>query len=614
MNVVRSKRFLFLVLIAVLLVAGAVFLGYRYLPLNRIFKVRSVDETGFVQDPRANTWPSSTLLFDFEVAPGTPIPGNLSDKQAHSGKLSAKAFGKNSYSISFERTAGEIGIDNLRSVSVSAWIYLYPGQNEPLASLVFAASNKKINIVWKGVSVNGKEVPRGKWFKISGFFDLSGVGFKPDSRLEIYFWNNSDNDFLVDDLFIAFSGPAERPGDSTLVDLTRGAYTPRFNYPPFPYEFLESREIGNAQSGFLVMNGTIHFGDLNPFHTILTGPFITAERGMDDLLVFDNREKFEIYSFCTEKNEFNRLDPVLPVQVKNMLPGSRIITGSFSTPGKRQLLIIGKSGLLLGNFQTLDKKCSDNGAQVKFSVVNQADKNPFSDADTILTGDFLGVTTDQLLVLKRDGSWSLHRYLKENTEVFSLIAQGTGPIPGWNSANYERRLTSGRFLQNQTSDLILTVYRDIFHGKKGYALLRYNSGSKSFLPVTPGGRIVGLDTLQTNDEILSCPALSIGNTCFLWYSHDKGFKLKRIAFSDTTYSILSNVDFHGYRQDFNPKYFEILRIVSGRLLEKNQITHLVIGKNRQPDDPKKGPGRDFTDRKDLPNTIQVYQFKDKTGK
>ena len=116
------------------------------------------------------------------------MPGGIEKGNAHSGQYSAKAFGKNSFAPAILRKAGELGLENLKAMALSAWVYVKPGSGEVNGAFVFAATNPLgVHVCWKGVSLKDPGVPRGKWFKISGFFDLSEVKFKADTRLEFYF-------------------------------------------------------------------------------------------------------------------------------------------------------------------------------------------------------------------------------------------------------------------------------------------------------------------------------------------------------------------------------------------------------------------------------------------
>jgi hypothetical protein len=269
----RTQKRIAILTVSIILLIIAVMAGIRYLPLNMILRISSSPETEFVSSTRISQQAPNSLFFDFEVDPNTGNKDGLRQGIAHSGQFAAKAFGKNSYSISINRTAGEVGLDNLKAVGLSAWVYIFPTEKEIQGAYVFSVNNDLgVNICWKSVSVSGNDLPKEKWFKISGLFDLSDIKWKPEYKIQVYFWNNSSSDILVDDYFIVFGGPKERRGDSALVDMTREQpFVPRFNYAPFPFFYFEKQEINNLNSSFIINDRNSKDGYISPLARILSG-------------------------------------------------------------------------------------------------------------------------------------------------------------------------------------------------------------------------------------------------------------------------------------------------------------------------------------------------------
>ena len=292
----RKKRLgLFGLFCFIILVCAAI--GMKYFPLNKILTRKAVPETEFINQQSIRSQAPNSLFFDFEVDSGTAERSGFYKGIAHSGQYSTKAFGKNSFSFSVERKAGDIGLSNLRAVALSAWIYIFPSQHEIQASLVFAVSNALgVNSCWKGVMIGGDKIPEGKWFKVSGFFDISDISIKPDDKINVYLWNNSSVDLLADDYYIVFGGPREKKGDSALVDMTRNTgFPPKFNYPPFPDIYFEKEEIGNRNSAFLVDDGREQKGNFSVTDKLFTGHFLGNAAGTDDLLAVRQDGRTELY-------------------------------------------------------------------------------------------------------------------------------------------------------------------------------------------------------------------------------------------------------------------------------------------------------------------------------
>jgi hypothetical protein len=616
----KQKKIILLSLVLIIVVIVAI-LSLPYIPFHKFLKISGTTETEFVNHQQFNSEAPHTLYFDFEVDPKSGNTGNLYKGIAHSGQYSTKTFGKNSYSFAIERKAGDIGLENLGTIAMSAWIYVFPGENDPLGNFVFAATNGKINVTWKAVTVSGKNIPRGKWFKISGMFDLSDIKFKPDYKLEFYFWNNSSTDILEDDFYIVFGGPKPRKGDSTLVDLTRGVpFTPKFNFPPYPFHLFEKVEINNQNSSFLINDGKIKEGDINPYDRIFSGHFISDSRGTEDLLVINKEGKTELFAFCRDTKTFCKIIPKMAPGLLEFFQSADILTGSFSDGGTSQILLSGPKGLLLGEFEKPGSTCSHKVVDVSFKILLNTTNNPFSTTKGhLIAADLDGNKITEILSTADDGSWKVFRFWKGNKDPWLIMASGLNdPLKQWNFQKYNFKITPGRFLQKYAQDILLTISRE--KTKKGYfwSLVRFDPISHSFISCFTEkqnylGKTIGLDTLKPSDEFFSANFDNSGKVKIFRYNRDWRYDLKEIHFNDSTFQVIANMDFSGYERDFNPKYYEILKLFPAMLVEPGVTSFLVIGKNCRNRDPENNECKEFVDNPALPGITGVYSFR-KTGK
>ena len=175
MNKKTKRLLIFSLLIVFSIVAGA--LGLKYFPFIKMIISSAGSGNEVANQQKIHTFSPHKLYIDFELAPGKEMPAGFYKGKAHSGLYSVKAFGPNSFSVAMERTAKEIGIQNLKAVALSAWIYVFPTENEVKGNLVFTASNESgVNVCWQAIAVVEPEVPTGKWFKISGYSIYSRTG------------------------------------------------------------------------------------------------------------------------------------------------------------------------------------------------------------------------------------------------------------------------------------------------------------------------------------------------------------------------------------------------------------------------------------------------------
>ena len=565
----KSKKILLFGVLAFFSVV-VVALGLRYFPFTRVMKLPAAAEKEFVNPQRPQTHAPKSLYFDFEVAPGKDLPDGFYKGLAHSGQYSVKAFGQNSYSLTIERSAKEVGIENLKAIAVSAWIYLFPTKNEVKGTFVLAASNDLgVNVFWQGVEIRGPEVPQGKWFKISGSFDLASVDFKPGYKLQFYFWNNSRTDILVDDYYIVFGGAVDRRGDSALVDMTRGIpFTPRFNFPPFPVINLEL--IATAKPVSL---------DKKPSGApAISGNFLG--NSADDLLTTGPHGNLILFSFCQSGKEFRQ---VLINNMEQLAPLGKIeklLKGKFLPGTSVQFILSGEKYWILAGFEPLRDLCTTTSTlQTTLKIFWKSD-SPLRSA---YTGDFDGDHNAEILVLEPEGNWKMMSFIlqgKEGGSWKNFPEKNPTPIPEWNSSKYELGITPGRFLNGIACDIILAVVKNKENGKKDYTFRKFTAGH--WLPLFPEnqgfcGKTIGLDTLNPDDRFFFLHHPGEKETRIFRYDRHWRFDLKEIRFSDSAFHILATVDFHGYNKDHNPKYYESLSMVTGDFINGSLPGFFVTG-------------------------------------
>ena len=594
----RSAR----VLILSLIIIFAVLLAVKLTPVRNLWKKSITTDAGFAsQDKNQNTAPN-VISFNFEADPKSGDQKGLYKGIAHSGNFSAKVFGKNTYSIAIERKAGEIGMDNMKAVALSAWVYIFPGKNDIESSLVFSASNNGLNLTWQGVTLHGNDMPREKWFKISGFFNLSEITFNPDTKLQIYFWNNSSNDILVDDFYVVFGGPSQRRGDSARVDMTREtSFVPKFNTPPYPFHYFMKDEIGNENSSSLVKNGNLMEGAIQPSDKVIAGHFISGMQGLEDVLVIQKTGKTELFTYKNDPGKFEKVSTTFPADVTAALKSTTVLKGTFSARNNDQLMVFGDECAWIC---TPEK--NKDGSQVTWKTTRIAmPGTSASKGNSCYAADLDGNKFSELLAVHADGSWNIFSFSGKVSHPSEIESGKSGAVAEWNSGKMEMKINTGKFLQKYPQDLLLTIFREKGNPRNAYTIYRYDPGSRSFKSCYPArqnatGKTIGSDTLKLTDEFFAGNFDNSGVQKIFRYNRDWRYDLKEIRFNDSTFQVMANIDFTGYEKDHNPKYFELLRICSGNFLRPGNSTLLLIQKN---------PGN--PGYRQLPDAIQIYSFSKK---
>jgi hypothetical protein len=578
----KKRRRIVLVVGLLMILLSMAGIGLKYFPFSKLIQMPARSEQEMVISKISGHPAPNTIYYDFELPEGDQTPGGFYKGNAHSGQYSVKAFGKNSFSYAVERTAASVGLSNLGAVALSAWIYVFPTDKEVKGAFVFTASNELgVNLTWQGVSLVEPEIPRGKWFKISGYYDLKHVKFNPETKLQIYFWNTSSADILIDDYFISFGGPVDRRGDSALVDLTRpGGYVARFNYPPFPVSYLTSIADGQPVSPQEFSNDDI----------TVSGDFFGA--GCDGLLVVKQNGTVAGFTCCRDQGGlFIGQGSTKPGLFNGKIKAA--MAGRF-TGSSDQLLIQTDKQLFVCSVAKSDNPCTSS-IELKLKVLSSHDCID----QRICAGRFSGAQHTELLLLEPGGGWTLMALSSSDKDKYnwkSIAKNDQAPFESWNSGQYQAGLTAGFFTKWTKADQLLAVTRKIADGTCEYQLLRFNPGKKQWESVFRKGRkgvVVGIDTLRPEDKFYLFDDEKAVTKRIFRYNREWRFDLKEIIFNDSTYQIVSNLDFSGYSKDQNPKYYESLILVGGDFSDRSRTSVLVVGKNK-PDGHARGVLPDFT--------------------
>lgn len=603
----KTKKWLIFGGTGLLLAAVIIILGLRYLPWHKLMKRPTSEDIAFVNNTQGPGSGPFSLSLDFEVDPGAGIPDDIYQGTAHSGSFSTKTFGKNTFSVMFEKTVKDLGFPDMKAVALSAWVYVFPSSAEPEGSLVFSITNTVgVNTCWKGVSLHGPHVPRGEWFKISGSFNLSDVQIRPDDKIQIYFWNNSDTKILSDDFYVVFGTQAPRRGDSAIVDMTRNGYTARLNTPPFPVRILYRQELENGNEASI---------DLTPNDQIVAGRFAGFPDGLESVFAVGPDGTPSLFHYCAASG-FQKIPVNLSVVKVGDLAGTTLHKGSFTAAGSDQLLFVGEKGIILAELEGGNGRCGKETGNVEMKAIWSSEEAsvggiPYRRPGFVVPCDVNGDRITELLVVTDRGSWNLFRF--QQGGWVRVVSGEENRIGEWDDKYADFTIAAGLFMHGTQADQLLTVFTEKEKKRYSYSLLRFNPAEKKFVKALAGneravGMTVGLDTLKPGDRFFFGSFAGIPGGGFLRYSRDWRFDLKVTGFNDSTFVIRENVDFTGFDKDYNPKFYEALRLVAGRLVHPSETSFLVIARNCKDRDFRGGVCREWDDLPYLPNCVRIYSF------
>ncbi|MCX6284673.1 MAG: hypothetical protein NTW31_10620 [Bacteroidetes bacterium] len=323
-----------------------------------------------------------------------------------------------------------------------------------------------------------------------------------------------------------------------------------------------------------------------------------------------------IFSYCSEANVFKRSSVEVPVALPSPAYGKQyLLAGKFAAGETEQLLYIGEKTCCLYKFSSKSGVCKE-GNLVEAELLWQSQKFEnlgFDFEKPLLASDFDGDGISELLSVDASGAWKLYKFLAgKPAGSWNVIAQGKEAVEDWNFTRGKGSFTAGHFIPGRAQAGVLAVVENGKDRKCSYTLRFYNPSRKQFVPFfsekTRGyGKITGLDTLGPSDRFFCGNFGENGSPMVMRYNRDWRYDLKEIAFSDSTYHILNNIDFTGYTADHNPKYYEMLKLIPGRFTG-NQCSFIVIGHNARNKDYDGKDCSEYEDLPELPGFISLYSF------
>lgn len=215
-------------------------------------------------------------------------------------------------------------------------------------------------------------------------------------------------------------------------------------------------------------------------------------------------------------------------------------------------------------------------------------------------GDFNSDGKADFLIVNKN-LWQLFE-LKD--KGWNSIANGnTGALKADWFSDSSRPFVSGLFSLNAKDALVLI-------NSNHYYQLQFNKTSGTFE--------------ETKTEIFKADSGLFNATSFIYqgdftgrgmkellkYDTEWRFDLKLIEKNKDGYTIVGTVDFTEFSNDYNPKYYEFLKIIPGRFTDSKKTALLTIMRNCADKDFNGMYCNTFENLNYLPNSIQLYTVKD----
>lgn len=339
---------------------------------------------------------NSNFFFDFETTDGIVGPENIKATTAHSGKQAIDMSDGKEYGPSIVKVIKEIATEPFKKVSASVWVY--PTQEKPNLVLTASSINEQNGeaIFWEGKSTENSVFPINTWTKLNASFNLPVEKLTADNKIQINIWNKGKTGVIVDDLEIVYGTPNERKGLPSSLELNaqyEKGFTPIKNTPPFEFYFLNKKISSNS------------LAEYSSKDNIVSGNFIASSK-TDELVCIKNKTA-RIYSFNTDKKEFEKIAESSVNESSLFDPANIYFSGDYNSDGKQDLLCINTTN---GTWQILNYL--NNKWQIGFSGKNNLKEHwykqmyissgkTFTDKDALIFNNGKAHITLQLI----NGEW-----------------------------------------------------------------------------------------------------------------------------------------------------------------------------------------------------------------
>jgi hypothetical protein len=618
-------------------------------------------ETTIATEQPKDTLVSVSLLseyFDFENSGDA----STSSEKAFSGKKSSKLSPTLEYGFGVNHLLGDIpSYKKLTSVSL---VFECITENMDTSALyVFAINDKNgKNIYWNGVPI--RSMKKDSWSNDSIHFKIKPEFLIPENAITFYAWNRNKKIIFIDDLTINYYGTVEAKttsqkeatntnfffdfetttglnGIETIKETT--AHSGKFacdlsgNKEYGPSIIKKIKDVSKEPIKKIKLSIWLYPLTDNP-NTVITASVTNSKNET----VFWDGKSSENKHF--PKNQWSKINAAFDLPIEKITPED-LLTVNIWNKGKSDVLVddleivYGENAERRGAPSTLDANAIYEKHFIakrnkppfktiwlqKQEIKNEnstslvADKKSitaeFSPNDSFLTGNFFTEKNnlDEVICIKSTGV-GMFGYSQEKKGFLKIWETLNRNDSIWNEIN---SFSFGDFNNDGKSEVLVLNKSNQdwclidFDGKKWNVRSKGNKNNlnktwiSKFEPPTFGN---SKDVFRSSDILYPGNYFGEASPETLKLNTDWRFDLKLVEQQKDGYTILGNVDFKGYPNDNNPKYYEFVKIISGKFLVSSKTSLIVMMRNCADSNFNGTQCNLFESLPELPNSTQVYSF------
>lgn len=493
-----------------------------------------------------------------------------------------------------------------------------------------------------------------EWNKLSVSFDLNASLIQPDNILKVVPWSKELREFYVDDISVIYKSENAQNTNrvvcpNTFYDFENNVdeFAAQQNYikPSIAHSGKNAFDLSNADEyGPMV---TKQFGDVCVTQAKVVNMSIWVYPLTDNASVelavslFDTNNKSYFWQGKTVESNWLPKEKWTKINANVNLP-----TETVSLDNIIQILARNKSKtkLLFDDFEivyddlhepegvtsSLDVQAlyehrfagkhnqppfpsvyfikqeigNQNNTYIT-AIQNKIPAADFAPNDIFLVGNFVSDANnlDEVICIKKT-SQAMFTYAND-LKTFHALWTNDKTDSLWNTnANYY----AGDFNSDKKTDVLLVDKKNKawklidFDGLKWNVVSSGPAVDSKWMPTKPSDAIISEKDILLPGNYLDT------KTTYLKLNTEWRFDLKILAKDESGFTILANVDFKGFSNDFNPKYYECVQLVSGNFISENKTALIVVARNCG---DKNYDGKNCTAYENLnylPNTTQLYQI------